>query len=274
MLLKHVYLYLHLDEYPADLATPFGFRTRYVCNFLERRLRELRCHADGFNKICVQGRRRPLEACPVVSDHAALPTVAFDQAKYESLRPGEEHEFFIAMIVEGLERCARQHRIPIAELRAAVEEFRRGGCRNEWTHQKKLLRQLGVQASLLCSLDPERFRLNLKLEKKGVAAVERRILETKPDELIFAHRFKDVLVDGDSVVVKDTFGKTTFSMRVPRALREPPAPRRASGLARRGAGSRLPRGESRPTSARTRSAVPGLDPGPGPGRGRGGDGPR
>ena len=56
MFLRHVYLYLHLDEYPASLATPFGFRTRYVCNFLERRLREMKFRAEGFSKICVQGR--------------------------------------------------------------------------------------------------------------------------------------------------------------------------------------------------------------------------
>lgn len=218
MLLRHVYLYLHLDEYPSALATPFGFRTRYVCNVLERRLRDMKYQADGFSKVCIQGRHQPLETCPIVSEHAALPTVAFDQAKYESLRPGEEHEFFIAMIVEGLERCAQQHQIPIAELTAALEEFRRGGYRNEWTHQKKLLRQVGLQASLLCSLDPERFRLILKLEKKGATVFEQQILETKPDELIFAHRFKEVLVDGDSILVNDKFGKQLFSMPTPSSI--------------------------------------------------------
>lgn len=215
MLLKHVYLYLHLDEYPPALATPFGFRTRYVCNFLERRLRELKYQADGFSKICVQGRHQPLETCPIVSEHAALPTVLFDQAKYESLSSGDEHEFFLAMIAEGLGRCAQEHEIPLAELTAALDEFRRGGYRNEWTHLSKLLRPVGLHASLLCSLDPERFRLILKLDKKDATVFEQQILETKPDELIFAHRFKEVVVDGDSIVVKDKFGKQLLSVPLP-----------------------------------------------------------
>ncbi|MCX5747479.1 MAG: hypothetical protein NT062_33865 [Proteobacteria bacterium] len=141
----------------------------------------------------------------------------FSSARYAALHPGEEHEFFIAMIVDGLERCAHQHEIPIIELRTALEAFRRGGYRNEWTHQRKRLRQVGLQASLLCSLDPERFRLILKLEKKDVLVFEQQILETKPDELIFAHLFKEVVVDGDAVVVNDKFGQQLFSMPVPHA---------------------------------------------------------
>jgi len=212
MLLRQVDLYLHLDEYPPALATPFGFRTRYLCNFVERRLQALKFQAQGFNKICVQGRHQPLESCPIVPENAVLPTVFFDASRYESLGAGEHHEFLIGMLVEGLERCARHHRIPLAELVAAVDEFRRGGYRNEWVHQSKLLRPLGLRASLSCRLDAEKFELILKLDRKGTTVFERQILETKPDEIIFAHRFKEVVVEGEVIVVKDKFGKQAFSL--------------------------------------------------------------
>jgi hypothetical protein len=212
MLLKHVYLYLNLDEYPDSLATAFGFRTRYVCNFLERRLRPLKFDAKGFSKICVQGRRKPLNDCPIVPENALLPTVLFEQEKYASLSPGEEHEFFIAMLDEGFDRAAPQHLIPVAELKAALAEFRQGGYRNEWTHQTKQLRPSGLVASLLASLDSERFKLRLKLEKKGAVVFDRDILETEPDEIIFAHRFKDVVLEGNTVVVRDKFGEPAFSV--------------------------------------------------------------
>ena len=71
MLLKHIYLYLNLDEYPASVATPFGFSTRYLCNFLEQRIQPLKFAAEGFSKICVQGRHRPLDDCPIVPENAA-----------------------------------------------------------------------------------------------------------------------------------------------------------------------------------------------------------
>ena len=215
MRLRHIYLYLHLDEYPAELATPFGFRTRYVCNFLERALHELKFKALGFSKISIQGRHRPLDSCPIVPENAALSTVAFDETRYRSLALEEQHEFYVAMISEGLERCARWHHIPLSSLRSALEDFRQGGFRNQWTHQRKLLRPLDVQASLLCSLDPERFLLTLRLEKHGEVILERQVMETKPDEIIFGPRFKEVVVEANSVVVHDKFGRTVYSVPCP-----------------------------------------------------------
>lgn len=118
------------------------------------------------------------------------------------------------MLVDGLERCARSHKIPLVELLGAVDEFRRGGYRNEWTHQRKILRPVGLHASLQCRLDSERFVLTLRLENKGATVFEQDILETKPDELIFAHRFKEVVLEECDIVVKDKFGKPTFAVSV------------------------------------------------------------
>jgi hypothetical protein len=212
MLLKHVYLYLKLDEYPAELATPFGFRTRYLCNFIEKRLRPLRFHAEGFSKICVVGTSAPEESCPLVSENAAVPSVAFDRARYERLGPNQHHEFFIELLCAGLAKCSRHHRIPLAETMTAIEDFRRGGYKNEWTHQTKQLRPVGLRALLLCSLDAERFSLRLRLDRAGRPIFEAPVLETLPDELIFAYQFKEVVVDADTVVVKSKFDEPIFSV--------------------------------------------------------------
>lgn len=212
MLLKHIYLYLKLDEYPDELATPFGFHTRYVCNFLERRLRELKFRAEGFSKICVQGCHVPDESCPIVPDNAALASVAFDEQRYRALTEDEYHEFFIAMLREGFENCARQHSIPLEELLDTIDDFRRGGFKNEWVQKTKLLRAAGLRASLMCRLAMDRFVLTLRLERRGDIVFEEPVLETKPDELIFDYRVKDVALEGDTVVVKDKFGRPTFSL--------------------------------------------------------------
>jgi hypothetical protein len=214
MLLKHIYLYLNLDEYPDELATPFGFRTRYICNFLEKRLKPLKYQADGFSKICVQGKHVPEEACPIISENAVVPSVMFDQERYQMLDTDEHHEFFIGMLCEGIEKCARNHHIPLAAMMEAIEDFRRGGYKNEWIYQTKLLRPAGLRASLLCSLDTDRFVLTLQLERKGETIFMEPILETKPDEIIFEHRFKEVALADDSVVVKNKFGENIFSLEL------------------------------------------------------------
>lgn len=214
MRLRNIYLYLNLEEYPPELATPFGFKTRYLCNVLRRRLHELKCDAHGFNKICIEGRHRPDESCPILSENAAVPSVAFDQRQYESLGPTDHHEFFIGMLMEGLEKCARHHKIPLSEMKAAIVLFRQGGYRSDWTHQEKLLRGVGLHASLLCSLDTERFVLTLKVERKGDTVFEQPILETLPDELIFAYQFKEVVLEGERIIVKNKFGEPTFTLEL------------------------------------------------------------
>ena len=58
----------------------------------------------------------------------------------------------------------------------------------------------------------EKFVLTLELKSKGTVVFDAPILETKPDETIFAYRFKDVVLEGQTVVVKNKFGKPTFSL--------------------------------------------------------------
>jgi hypothetical protein len=138
--------------------------------------------------------------------------VAFDTRAYEALAPQEHHEFFIRLLLDGIERCARFHRLPLSELRACVEDFRRNDYRNHWTHAKKTLRQVGLQASLLCRLDEDEFVLTLRLERKGTTVLENVILRTKPDEIIFSHKFRDIVLEKGAVVVRDKFGKPVFSV--------------------------------------------------------------
>jgi len=214
MLLKYIDLYLNLEQYPSELATPFGFKTRYICNFLERRIRPLKYDTDGFSKICVQGNRVPEQSCPIVSETAAVPSVAFDEERYRVLENDEIHEFLIAMLVEGLEKCARHHRIPLAQMQDAIEDFRSRGYTNEWVHRKKLLRGTGLRAYLLCSLDIEKFTLTLRLERNGRTVFEEPILQTKPDETIFAYRFKDVVLNENTVIVTGKFGDPTFTLDI------------------------------------------------------------
>lgn len=213
MLLRHIYMYLNPEEFSLELGSEFDFRARYLCNFIERRLRQLRFHTADFSTICVQGQHVPDESCPIRHVNAAVASFAFDEQQYKALGPSDHHEYFIHILQGGFEKCARYHSIP-RELLNAIDDFRRIGYKNEWTHQSKLLRPAGIRASLLCSLDTNRFVLTLRLESKGHVLFEKPILETKPDEIIFAHQFKEVALDGQTVTVRDKFGKPTFSINL------------------------------------------------------------
>lgn len=211
-MLRDISLYLNVDEYERTYRSEFGFRSRYLCNFVRRHVASLKFRTKGFGSIAVQGCSHPTHDCPIRGEKVAVPTVKFDEQRYEALGADEHHEFFIGMLLGGLEKCALFHHIPLAEMKDAIEDFRAAGYRNEWTHQKKLLRPVGLDASLLCRMDAERFLLTLRLERKGTTVFEEAILETKPDETIFAFQFKDVVLEGRTVTVRDKFKSPTFSL--------------------------------------------------------------
>lgn len=207
MILKYLYLTLNRLEYPDELTLPFSFYTRYVCNFLERKIRPLKWRATGFDRICVEGCKAPKGPCEIVPDHTLRVPVSFAQHDDASVSPADVHELFLGMLTAGFEKCAASYGIPADALLAGIQEFRDGGYRNQWTHKTKLLRSVGLRATMLCALTPERFTLRLQLERQAEVVFDQIILETLPDELIYTHMFKDVIASDGKIVVQDRSGK-------------------------------------------------------------------
>jgi len=202
MILHDVDLYLLPEQYERQYGSSFGFRSRYMCNFIRRSTRDARCKTSGFKAILVQGQTGGEGPARLSGNNNLIAPVHFDQTRYDSLKPGEHHEFFISMLVEGLEKAAKSFTIPLKEILGFIEDFREGSYKNEWVHQTKLLRGTGLRASLLCSMDSERFQLTLKLERKGATVFEKVILTEMPDETCFAHQFKDVVLKGRKILVR------------------------------------------------------------------------
>jgi hypothetical protein len=213
MILKHIYLYLNTTEYPDPLVTEFGFRTRYICNFIERRLKDAKFDAKGFSKICVQGRKIPNERCHIVSENALVPEVQFDIDRYENLQVDEYHEFFLEMLERGLKKCQQSHLIPLSLFLSAIAEFRSCGYRNQWEHKRIRLNN-GLMAILRCDLNMSEFVLTLSIHKSDHVLFEQPILKTKPDEIIFEHQFKDMKqIDGELAII-NKFGKKLYGLRL------------------------------------------------------------
>jgi hypothetical protein len=217
VILKHISLYLDVDLYPRELLSEFGFRTRYVCNYLEREvLAKLRYKADGFNQIAVKATAEPRPGCRIARGGSAVPEVAFEESTYRGLNEDNHHEYFLGMLREGLRLCAAEHSIPLEELLAGVDAFATGGYENRWVHKKRHFKDAGLVTTLRCSLDWTAFRLRLSVERRGGDVLfDEQVLETRPDELVFAHQVKDVKLEGDRAVVVDKFGNASVEVALP-----------------------------------------------------------
>lgn len=216
--LRDVALQLDNNEFDVPYRSDFVFRSCYVCNYLSRRSRQLKLQADGVGIIAVEGSAEPAPNTFMWDRRAAIVPVHFARHEYDSISPGEEHEFLLAMLQAGFEKCAREHQIPLEALLRLVDEFRAGGYLNEWTHAKKRFRDYGIDVRLHCSLDPRRFRLRLEVVRGKRTLFDEVVLETQPDELIFAHRVRDVVVENGALIVRGDSGKQTFSIAVEELL--------------------------------------------------------
>ncbi len=206
--------YNFLGKDGHDYGSRFGFRARYIGNYLGRPLRGANFNTDGYNKLVIEGKRAPADKCGIEPEKALVAQIHFDQPRYDSLGPDEHHEFFLGMYIEGIEKANRDFPIPYDVLMQGIEDFRKGGYKNEWVHQRKLLRPFGLHASLLFDMDSKRFRARLRLERKGTLVLEKTILEDHPDELCFAYKVKEIVADGNNVIVKGMYDMVTFSLDV------------------------------------------------------------
>lgn len=210
MKLTGIFLYLDLVEFRSDSALAFRSQTRFLCNYVQRKLVERKVLTDGFKTICVICKNAPAALSYKNSSSALIAEVPFMMADYEKLSEDELPEYFIGLLNLGLLKCSRDQNLPAEYFSEAIQSFRDGHYKNEWQYAEKTFRTVGLKCRLQCKLDLSWFHLILEVERAGQIVFSQEILKTLPDEVIYAHRFKDIKFDGQTVIVQDKFGEPLF----------------------------------------------------------------
>jgi hypothetical protein len=211
MILRRIYLFLSMDDYPSEIAIPFGFETRYICNYIERKIKPLKFETKNFSRVCIQGAPSKETKHVIPKNGAAGQIIFFDQPKYLSSPPQERHEFRLSMLLCGLREFSTYYEIPINEIEEAADDFRENNYTNTWTHSDKTFPGTGVSAKLTCSLSPNDFSLRLEADLDKNTFINETILTTKPDEIIFSDKFKTLSLEDQKIVVRDKFNKILYS---------------------------------------------------------------
>ena len=113
-----------------------------------------------------------------------------------------------------------------------LRKFEGSNYTNKWVHKKRNFRKQGLKAALDCSMTTSGFELFLEVESSTGAFVRRCLLRTDPDELAFGYQFKDLLLEGDELVVSSKFGTQLFRSSLTELWAEqdvPPKSDRAGG---------------------------------------------
>lgn len=215
MILKELYLYPDLVEYPGGITDVFRDQTRCLCNYLERTaLKSTRFKSEDFKRICVIGSKTPNDTVTINSSNVACITTSFDPEEYASKSDVELQEYFISMLCNGLDSLSQKESIPIQEIEAEIESFRKAGYKNEWIHKTKKLKGNKLVVSLKCELTVNNFILRMCVTKQKTTVFEEEILKTEPDEIVFTSKFKDIMCNEDVCQVTDKFGEIIYERNI------------------------------------------------------------
>lgn len=214
MKLRHIDLYLNPDEFSREYRSEFSFRTRFISNLIERKVRSIKYDTEYFNSICIQGRSNPEDVSPLKHEKSLVPEVYFDYNLFDSCSDEQLPEIVLEMMIKGFDTCSRFHLIPLKEIKEFIEEFRRENYKNTWVFKKKSFKDLKVKSQLYCAMDPHKFTLTLVLEKHNKTIFKENILQTKPSETIYAHQFKDIKISNGKLIVFDQFEKSLYELNL------------------------------------------------------------
>src|SRR5262245_32347733 len=213
MILKEIYLTPDTVEFQAE-NSDFQFETRHICNYLERRLAPEKVVIADFNRVVVVGQSVP-KAMFVTSNHVLSVPVPIDMEKWRSLAEAQRPDFYAKLLKSGLDRCATRYSIPIDKLTQWLVELKQDGYRNEWVFKKRSFAKYGIKCALECKLTMHAFTLTLRVSGKQGEIFCDTILTTKPDEIIFAHQFKDIAVEKGAIVVTKRIEGPLYKLPIP-----------------------------------------------------------
>ncbi|MCH5021973.1 hypothetical protein [Pectobacterium atrosepticum] len=199
MILKHIYLFPELDDYGKEITYPFKEQSRSICNFLERKIKDLKFSSEGFKTVCFVGKKQPSKDVFVNSSNVLNVDVYIDEDRYKSISVDCLNDYFVEVIRSGLDKC--EGMLPIDEVTSFIHEFENCGYVNEWVHKKKVFKKQSLVCSLICNHSIKDFQLSLKVVRSDDVVFNEVILTTPPDELAYHYKFKDILMDDDEVIV-------------------------------------------------------------------------
>lgn len=208
MILENIYVYPDLVEFDQfEYLDEFRYSSRFVCNYLQRGLKEIKFEAEGFNQIGIIGTKEPKQVYVDTSKNLVI-TFCFEEKDYLTRRFDLLPEYFCELIFAGVTSASHFCDLPIEYIKSSLEEFADDNYINEWVVGAKMYNNFHFK--FLGSMDMSSFRLVFSAFRTDEKFYSEVVLETKPDEIFFEKELGKVLLDKNKIVLKDKSGLIIF----------------------------------------------------------------
>jgi len=220
MNLRYINLDLDRENYGNKYGYKFFLNTRYICNYLSKTIRKLKYTTDStFNMISIRVSNELFEPKIVPFDVLAV-GVLFDKERYELMKKTENCSYYLELLEEGFRKASEFKEIPLKMFLNLIDEFKSGGCKNEWLHKRKKFKEQDLEVALNCEFTTKHFQLvatisQISTEKELIKGI---VLRTEPDEVLYDKMFKDILIENNKIVITDASDSPRIIMKKEDAL--------------------------------------------------------
>jgi hypothetical protein len=213
--MKLIYIGMMLDPDDFSLSTTFasdfGFKCRFIGNYLTRKLKEAKFNSADFNRVAIIAKEKPNDENEVFEKFLRV-SVPFDKTQYVGLASNALADYFAELYEEGIIKASPANPMPFEFLLARLREFKSNNYINEWGFKSKSFKEIGIKATLNCKMTMDFFSLVLVLTKRGEIIFSKEILNTLPDEIIYHYQFKEIVLEVNEIKVLDHFQKAIYTL--------------------------------------------------------------
>lgn len=206
MTLRYIALQIEDEISGRMYSSDFAYHTRFISNYFSKAIRKYKYTTDGtFNMISIKGAVNYSEGFKIRGMGALSIPVSFDPKRYEQIKGTEDCSYYLELLEQGFKKASEFKPIPLDTLLTLIEEFKKGGCKNEWVHKKKRFKDIDLEVILKCEFTTNYFQLiatinQISTKKELVKGI---VMKTKPDAIHFDKMFKDVLVYENFIIITD-----------------------------------------------------------------------
>jgi hypothetical protein len=210
MYLRYLHLGLDYNDYienENNLRFEFQQHTNFIDDYFSKAIRKHKYKTDGsYNMISVAATQFEIKPTKLIGFGDVIGVnLPFDRTRYEQIKGTSDCSYYLELLEEGFKKAAEFKEVPLKSLLNIIEEFKLGGCKNEWVHKRKRFKEHDLEVTLTCDFTTNYFQLvatfnQISTKKELVSGA---LIRTEVGVSIHEGMYKDILIQHDEIIITD-----------------------------------------------------------------------
>jgi hypothetical protein len=189
-------------------------KAKFITNYINRNcLSKIKYVSNDFNILVIYLTENTIE--PYVVNKGLVVPLLFERNKFDKIKTKENYfEYFNEKIERAFETIMGKYEIPKNNIAQTLNELKEKNYENKWVYKAKTVKEEKLSIVLNCELTIDDFTLILRINKNNKTLFNEIILKTDPDEVAYEYRFKDILLENNTVIITAKNGDKLYTYKI------------------------------------------------------------